>query len=499
LQFFGRVSLVALLVCVAPAGAGANARFAFDNVAAMAQKLAAESYRPPVPIPKFLSELSYDDYRDIRFDPKRAWWRDGGNFQVQFIHPGLFYGHAVKVNTIDPSGVRAAAFSPQLFDYGKNRFAEKIPPDLGFAGFRVAYPFSRRDEFNHVIVFAGASYFRAVAKGQVFGLSARGLAVDTGLPSGEEFPAFKEFWLQRPAPQSREVQLFALLDSPSLAGAYSFLVEPGERTIVHVRARLYLRKPVKELGIAPLTSMFLFGEERPRSFDDWRPEVHDSDGLAMHSSVGEWLWRPLGNPEKLRVSYFAFDNPRGFGLLQRDRKFDSYEDLETRHELRPSAWITPVGDWGKGHIKLVEIPSRKETNDNIVAYWMPNTLPPPGQPLEIAYRIHFQSNDPAGSAAGRATATRIGAGDKEEWRRIVIDFEGQKIRTLAESAPVNAVITADGDGQIVQRAVFRNAVTGGRRLSFQVLRPKGKPLELRAFLRSGNDILTETWSYQLDT
>jgi glucans biosynthesis protein len=221
LQFFGRVSLVALLVCVAPAGAGANTRFAFDNVAAMAQKLAAESYRPPVPIPKFLSELSYDDYRDIRFDPKRAWWRDGGNFQVQFIHPGLFYGHAVKVNTIDPGGVRAAAFSPQLFDYGKNRFAEKIPPDLGFAGFRVAYPFSRRDEFNHVIVFAGASYFRAVAKGQVFGLSARGLAVDTGLPSGEEFPAFKEFWLQRPAPQSREVQLFALLDSPSLAGAYS--------------------------------------------------------------------------------------------------------------------------------------------------------------------------------------------------------------------------------------------------------------------------------------
>ena len=492
-------SLIAILMCVAPAWAGTNSRFAFENAAEMARKIAAEPYRAPTPIPKFLSELSYDDFRDIRFDTKHSWWRDGGNFQLEFIHPGLFYGHAVKIHTIDRSGdVRAAAFSSQLFDYGRNRFADKIPADLGFAGFRVGYPFFRRDEFNHVIVFAGASYFRAVAKGQVFGLSARGLAIDTGLPGGEEFPTFKEFWIERPAPQAREINLLALLDSPSVAGAYSFLVQPGERTVVRVRARLYLRKPVKELGIAPLTSMFLFGEERPRAFDDWRPEVHDSDGLAMHSDGGEWLWRPLSNPEKLRMSYFALDNPRGFGLLQRDRKFENYEDLETRHELRPNAWITTVGDWGKGHVKLVEIPSRKETNDNIVAYWMPSAVPAPGQALEIAYQIHFQSNEPASVAAGRATATRIGAGDKEEWKRIVIDFEGQKIRALPESAPVSAVISAGAEGQIVQQAVFRNAVTGGRRLSFQVLRPKGKPLELRAFLRNGNDLLTETWSYQLD-
>ena len=349
-----------------------------------------------------------------------------------------------------------------------------------------------------MIVFAGASYFRAVAKGQVFGISARGLAIDTGLPGGEEFPIFKEFWLERPARDARETRLYALLDSPSVTGAYAFVVQPGERTIVNVRARLFLRKAVKELGIAPLTSMFLYGEERPRPADDWRPEVHDSDGLLMHSSTGEWLWRPLGNPEKLRVSYFEFDNPRGFGLLQRDRQFKNYEDLETRHELRPNAWITPVGNWGKGHVKLVEIPSRKETNDNMVSYWMPRSLPPVGQPFEIAYRIHFQSNDPVYANAGRVTAMRIGNGDREDWKRIVVDFEGEELKALPDSAPVKAVISLGQDGQLVQQSVFRNAVTQGWRLSFQIKPPKGKALELRAFLQHANNALSETWSYQIE-
>lgn len=490
--------LLTVIVCLSPAILEGNGRFEFGDVANIAKKIATEPYRPPALVPEYLRTLSYDEYRDIRFDTKQSWWRDGGNFQLQFIHPGLFYGHAVKLHTIEANGVNSVPFSPQQFSYGKNKISDRIPGNLGFAGFRVAYPLYKRPEFNHVIVFAGASYFRAVAKGQVFGLSARGLAIDTGLPSGEEFPIFKEFWLQRPAPHGREVSIYALLDSPSVAGAYSFLVQPGDRTVVDVRARLFLRKPVAELGIAPLTSMFLFGEEKPRPTEDWRPEVHDSDGLAIHSSAGEWLWRPLGNPEKLRVSYFEFDNPRGFGLLQRDRRFQNYEDLETRHELRPNAWITPVGNWGKGFVKLVEIPSRKETNDNIVAYWMPRALPGVGEPFDIAYRISFQTHEPLGPAAGRATATRVGIGDKEDLKRIVIDFDGQKIRALPESAPVKAVISLGPDGQLIQHSVFRNAVTGGWRLSFQVRRPKGRPLELRAFLQNGGDALTETWNYQLE-
>ena len=260
-----------------------------------------------------------------------------------------------------------------------------------------------------------------------------------------------------------------------------------------------MRNAVKELGIAPLTSMYLYGEDKPRPPDDWRPEVHDSDGLLIHSSGGEWLWRPLGNPEKLRVSYFEFDNPRGFGLLQRDRRFQNYEDLEARHELRPNAWITPIGQWGKGFVKLVEIPTKKETNDNIVAYWLPRTLPPPGQPLEMAYRITFESNDPIGAGLARAVATRFGNGDKEEWQRIVIDFEGEKIKSLPDSAAVKAVIAVGQEGQLVQQSVMRNVVTGGWRVAFQIKRARGKPLDLRAYLQNGKDVLTETWTYQLES
>jgi glucans biosynthesis protein len=243
--------------------------------------------------------------------------------------------------------------------------------------------------------------------------------------------------------------------------------------------------------------MFFYGEEKDRPVTDWRPEVHDSDGLSIASGAGEWTWRPLVNPEKLQISYFELDNPRGFGLLQRDRTFSSYEDLETRHELRPSAWITPIGNWGKGQIKLVEIPSPKETNDNIVAYWIPRELPPPGQPFEIAYRIHLQSEDPLEAASGRVTATRVGAGDKGDLKRLVLDFDGGKLRTLPANASVKALISVGQDGQLVQQSVFKNPVTKGWRVAFQVKPPKDKPLPLRVFLQHEKDTLSETWSYML--
>lgn len=490
---------IILLVCLVGTPAGAETPFGFDNVADAAKKAAGEPFKPPQAIPDFLKQLSYDAYRDIRFDTAQSLWKEsGGTFQVEFIHPGLYYTQAITLNTVDASGVRKSSFSPKLFTYGKNKFAEKIPVDLGFAGFRLAYPLYKKDEYNHVIVFAGASYFRAVAKNQVFGLSARGLAIDTGLSSGEEFPFFREFWLERPPRQARAMKVYALLDSQNMTGAYEFTVRPGERTVVDVKARLFERKRVKELGIAPLTSMFFYGEERPRPAGEWRPEVHDSDGLLMASGTGEWIWRPLVNPQKLLVSYFELENPRGFGLLQRDRSFHDYEDLETHHELRPNAWITPVGSWGKGQVKLVEIPSEKEINDNIVAYWIPKTLPPVGQPIELSYRIYFQSDDPLDVSSGRVTATRLGKGDKEDSKRFVVDFEGGKSATLPAAAPVKPVISVGQEGQLLQQNIVKNSVTGGWRLAFQVKPPKNKPLELRAFLQNGKDALTETWSYLLE-
>lgn len=481
-------------------GANANSAgaFSFENISELAKKAAQEGFRPPAPIPDFLKTISYDDYRDIRFDVRQSLWRERGNFQLQLIHPGFVYGNAVRLNTIEAGTVKRINFNPNLFTYGRNKFAEKIPADLGFAGFRIAYPLNQKEEFNHVAVFAGASYFRAVAKDEVFGLSARGLAIDTALPSGEEFPLFTEFWLERPAPAARQMRFYALLDSASVTGAYAFTLEPGDPTLISVRARLFMRKTVKELGIAPLTSMFFYGEEKSRPAGEWRPEVHDSDGLLMQSAANEWLWRPLGNPEKLRVSYFEFNSPRGFGLLQRDRSFQNYEDLETRHELRPNAWIVPTGQWGRGFVKLVEIPSPKETNDNIVAYWMPHGGPAPGQPLELSYQIRFDSREPTDASGARAVATRLGNGDKEDWQRIVVDFEGGKLRALPDSAAVKAVIGVGAEAQLVQQSVVRNSVTGGWRLAFQIKRARGKPLELRAYLQNGKTILTETWCYQLE-
>jgi glucans biosynthesis protein len=470
-----------------------------ENVAGIAQKLASEPFKPPPPIPDFLKSISYDEYRDIRFDPAQSLWRDAGrHFQLQFIHPGLFYTHGVAINTYDARQIRRVAFSPKMFTYGRNKFSDKISNDLGFAGFRLTYPLLKTDEQNHVAVFAGASYFRAVAKNQVFGLSARGLAIDTGLPSGEEFPTFREFWLETPEPKARSLKFYALLDSPSLTGAYEFIVRTGERTAIDVKARLFERKRVKELGVAPLTSMFLHGEVRAPAVADWRPEVHDSDGLLIATGNGSRIWRPLVNPQRLMLSYFDVQNLRGFGLLQRDRRFQNYEDLETRAELRPTAWITPLSPWPKGQVKLVEIPSPNEHNDNIVAYWIPGALPAAGAPIEFSYRISFQSDEPFEGRLARVSATRLGPGEKDESRRFVVDFEGGKLKNLPATAAVKAVIDVAQDGGLLQQNVFKNPVTGGWRLAFQVKRPKEKPLELRAVLQDEKEALTETWSFQLE-
>lgn len=461
-------------------------------------KLAAEPFKPPQTIPEFLRQISYDEYRDIRFDTAQSLWKEGGNFQVQLIHPGLYYTHAVNINVYDAQGIHKVEFSPKMFSYGRNKFADKIPNDLGFAGFRLAFPLEKRNQYNHVAVFAGGSYFRSVSKNQVFGVSARGLAIDTGLPSGEEFPFFREYWLERPRQQARSMRLYALLDSQSLTGAYEFIIRPGERTAMEIRMALFERKRPKEIGIAPLTSMFLFGEARPRPISDWRPEVHDSDGLLLSSGTGEWIWRPLVNPEKLQISYFELTNPRGFGLLQRDRAFRDYEDLEARQELRPSAWITPTGSWGKGQVKLVEIPSPRESNDNIVAYWVPKDLPPVGQALELAYKISFQNDDPLETASGRVAATRMSAPDKDDSRRFfVLDFEGENLKAMPASAGVKGVITVGQDGQLLKQNSYKNSVTGGWRVTFEVKPSKDKPVELRAFLQREKDILSETWSYVL--
>jgi glucans biosynthesis protein len=358
----GRAAGVALVFGLT---SGAALGFGFDAVMHRAQQLAAAPYRvQEVRLPSELQGIDYDRFRDIRFKPERSLWRDAKlPFEVAFFHLGLYYNRPVRINEVSGDTVREIRYDPALFDYGANKFDPKRMTGLGFAGFRVHYAVNTPKYKDEVLVFLGASYFRALGKGQVYGISARGLAIDTGLASGEEFPNFVEFWIERPAPGATELTFYALLDSKRASGAYSFVLKPGTETVVEVKARLFLRGNVSRLGLAPLTTMYFFGENQRSTRDDYRPEVHDSDGLSIHSGTGEWIWRPLVNPKRLLVTSFALSNPAGFGIMQRDRDFGHYEDLEARYDLRPSAWVQPKGNWGQGRVELVEIPSPDETNE----------------------------------------------------------------------------------------------------------------------------------------
>jgi glucans biosynthesis protein len=478
--------------------------FAFDDVAARAQQLAAAPYRKPAEtLPKELAGLTYDQYRDIRFRPEQALWRkEKLPFEVMFFHQGLYYEQPVRMHELVGNEVRDIRFDPALFDYGANHIDTTKLKAAGFAGFRVHYAINTPKYKDEVLVFLGASYFRALGKGQRYGLSARGLAVDTGISSGEEFPRFTEFWLERPAPGARELTFYALLDSPRVTGAYRFVLKPGADTVVEVKSRVYLRENVTKLGLAPLTSMFFFGENRRPAVEDYRPEVHDSDGLSLQAGTGEWLWRPLVNPRRLLVTSFSTVNPLGFGIMQRDRDWTNYQDLEARYDLRPSGWVEPRGKWGAGRVELVQIPTPDETNDNIVAFWVPDDPPKPGQPLDLEYRLLWERENDTRPPLSWVTQTRRGHGymrkPDESIIQYVIDFDGPALRKLPSDATVEAVFTVDANATLVETNAFRNEVTGGFRTVVRIRRiDDKKPVEMRAFLRKDNLTLSETWSYVL--
>jgi glucans biosynthesis protein len=417
-----------------------------------------------------------------------------------FFHLGKFQTHAVRLHEITQQGVRRIGFDAADFDYGKNRLAPARWGDIGMAGFRVHYPLNSAQYKDELTVFLGASYFRALGRGQHYGLSARGLAIDTVGGRGEEFPRFTAFWIERPAPGASTLVIHALLDSPRATGAYRFTLRPGEATEVDVRARLFLREGVATLGIAPLTSMFQHGENQPRP-GDFRPEVHDSDGLSVLSGDGEWLWRPLSNPKQPLVTSFAVRELGGFGLMQRDRNFASYEDIEAQYQQRPSAWIEPQGSWGPGRVELLQLPTPDETNDNIVAYWVPERLPAPGAPLDLAYRLHWQGERQQRPPGGWAVQSRRGHGYRDaddpvgNEVQFVVDFDGPALRALPADAAVEAVASAGAGGRIVERIAYRNPVTGSWRMTLRAERTTpAQPLELRAYLRHGANALTETWT-----
>ncbi len=461
------------------------------------RELAAGPFEPvKVDLPPALTDINYAQYHDIRFHADQALWRDLDlTFQTQFFHLGYQYREIVHIFDVVDGVAREVVYAPALFDYGKSGIDPAGLAALGFSGFRLHYPINRSDYRDEVAVFQGASYLRCLGRGEGFGLSARGLAVNTALPEGEEFPSFRSFWLERPLPGASEIKLHALLDSPSVAGAYSFAIRPGETTAVEATAFLVARSAIKLIGLAPLTSMYFYGENDRQGVDDYRPEVHDSDGMAIWHASGEWLWRPLINPTELAITSFGGDAPRGFGLLQRDRDFGSYEDLYTHPERRPTLWVEPLAGWGRGEVRLIEIPSDQEIHDNIVAFWVPEKAVAAGDALEISYRLHWGETAPFQPPGAIVQATRIGRGKADNARRFAVDFAGGELPRLPPDAAIEAIVSASS-GQIGEVIVQKNPPIGGWRALFDFVPADDNPADLRCFLRQQDKFLSETWSYR---
>jgi glucans biosynthesis protein len=474
----------------------------FDDVVKQARALAAKPFEPNRGIPDALrssltptrEQSSFDQY-GIRFKPEATLWAGKpSSFRLQLFHPGLYYDRVVRMIEINENGAQPIPFHKDWFEYGSPTLADQVPADLGYAGFKLFYGLYQREPLNEVASFVGASYFRAIGQEQWWGSSARGVAINTALPSGEEYPYFIAHYLVQPGSTDKDAVVYSLLNGPSITGAYQFVIAPGKNTVMDVEARLFLRKGVTKLGLAPLTSMFLYGENtterRPLGI---LPEIHDADGLLIAYRQGEWLWRPLSNPQRLSIDAFTADNPVGFGLLQRDRSYDHYLDPAFQYQKRPSVWVTPHGYWGKGHVELVQIPSDADVNDNVVAYFVPDQQPKPEEALALSYRLDWTKEEVTPPELAHTFNTFVR--QDGERKHFLVMFQGGEMQKLAADAALDIVVRAMPSGEPIPGAtVAHDANANAWRLEFSVPQ-KNDIKEVRAFLARGSQVLTETWSY----
>lgn len=490
-----------------------------DYVAQRALERAQTPFHSPREnLPKVLQQdyLTYDKYREIRFRRDKALWSaDDLPFRIEFFHPGYIYQEPVHVNEFTATHVQAIRFVRDFFDYGNLNIQNEIPANTGYAGFRILNELNATNEWDELGAFLGASYFRLLGKDQRYGQSARGLALNCGeMDRPEEFPIFTDWWLGKPEKGDSGLTLYALLDSVSCTGAYEFHIYPGATTVADVSAVIYLREPkeilaaktnaqpVKTLGLAPLTSMFWFGKNSERKFDDYRPEVHDADGLLVKMGNGETLWRPLDNPSVMRHQIFHAPDIKGFGFLQRERSFAAYQDSFNLFNLEPSVWVEPHGDWHDGDLHLVELDADWEGLDNEVVFWDPKDKPAPLQPYKFGYTLYWQMGQPdIELSPNRAVSTRIGLAqdaDHPDDRQIIIDFKGPKLDAIPETNPPTAIVNCSTNAVIANNQVIRSAELQTWRVVLKMQPKPGNtdPVDLRCTLQSGTNIVSETWTYQ---
>ncbi len=477
------------------------AKFAFEDVQRRARELAAAPYAPSPPLPDAIQKLDYDAWRDIRFKPDRT-ALNGSPFRLQTFHLGHLYRRPVTVNVIREGLAMPIPYAAGLFEYGRSKFEKPLPVNLGFAGFRLHYALNDPRIFDEALAFLGANAFRLLGRGQRYGLLALGLAVNPGMES-EDIPQFIEFWVETPEANAERCTFYALLDSESVTGAYHFEFTPGIDSMIDVSATLHPRRTIHKLGLAPLSSMFLTGENDRRILSDWRPELHDSDGLLVNTGAGEWLWRPLRNPAKQEISSFVDRDVKGFGLLQRDRTFEHYQDLELSYEVRPSYWVEPREGWGEGRIDLIEAPAKDDSQNNVLAAWIPNAPVETGKPINLAWRITASLDMRRLSPNGRAIATfqtpprafGSSAPVLPGSRRFIVDFAGGELRYFQTQPELVDIVPSTTSGEITRSFVQVNPQTGGFRAAFDVQLAPGQSTDLRVFLRTGTRALTETWTF----
>ncbi|MCL7745308.1 glucan biosynthesis protein [Guyparkeria hydrothermalis] len=475
--------------------------FGLDQVDAVARTLAKRDYAPPATTPEALSQVDADTFGQIRYKHgSRLDW-GGSPFSVQPVSAGHVYRHPVELFEVIDDQVHRVPFTKSDFHWPNESFARKVPADLGFAGFGIRYPLQRPDAPETVVRFLGGALFRAVAHEQVMGAHARGLAIDTGLPAGEEFPAFRRFWLVRPDPGARRMTVYALMDSESLTGAYRFVIEPGaDQTIIRVKARLHARRPVDRLGLAPISSMYFYGQNERPDASHWRPAVFSSSGLLIHEGEGGWLYRPLRNPRELRLDQFPADGVRGFGLMQRDTRFGSFEDPVGRFEKRPSVWVTPQAGFGGGTLDLVQLPVDSDRHENQVVFFEPHEKLKPGAPIAFAYDVSFGHRDAVteqiaqvrGVLIGVEGPDKQGGGPSDPAYRVNVDYTGGALSSLPNNAPVVASISGQESVRVLEQSVAP-LPEGGWRLSM-LLQPTGQqPLKVRASLALDGKTISESW------
>ncbi|WP_392564050.1 glucan biosynthesis protein G [Orbus wheelerorum] len=505
-----------LLICMLCIFLLPNKSYAFslEDVEKKADELSKHSFKSPkTTLPNEFKQLAFADYQKITFNKSKTYWQnDNSPFRLAFYHQGMYFDHRVKINEIIDNKVQEIKYHAGYFDTSALNIKEKDGVVDGFAGFKVQYAINDPKKLDDEIFSAlGASYFRVIGKNQVYGLSARALAINTGLISGEEFPYFKEFWLEKPKPNQKNFVIYALLDSPSVTGAYKITLTPHNAMIVDIESSVFFRKKVEKLGIAPLTSMYLYGKNQPSSISNYRPELHDSNGLSIWTDDKKWIWRPLNNPERLSLSSFALKGISGFGLIQRDDGFDDYQDLDDHYEKRPSAWIEPQNNWGAGHVELVELPTPDETNDNIIAFWVPEKQYQPGDKLYTKYRVYFTQLEASRypNDVARVKNTFYSLGDIKQANLIrkldgtisyVVDFVGDKLSRLPKDAHIKPFVNISDNGKLIDSKLVYNDVDKGWRviLRFNV-KKADQPTEIYVSLVSDdgkNTQLSETWNAQ---